>query len=64
MPGDPSLSIIPRDPKFRGFRDYIISFFGLDRSQWEQFVVYLQKLVTFDWGISYLPAPRRGHPPP
>ena len=53
MPGDPSLSIVPRDPKFRGFRDYIISSFGLDRPQWEQFVIYLQKLVTFDWGISY-----------
>jgi len=53
MPGDPSLSIIPRDPKFRGLRDYMISFFGLDRPQWEQFVIYLQKLFTFDWGVSY-----------
>lgn len=53
MPGDPALSIVPRDPKFRGFRDYMISFFGLNRPQWEQFVIYLQKLVTFDWGISY-----------
>jgi peptide/nickel transport system permease protein len=53
MPGDPSLSIIPRDPKFRGLRDYMISFFGLNRPQWDQFVIYLQRLVTFDWGVSY-----------
>ena len=53
MPGDPSLSIIPRDPKFRGLRDYMISFFGLDRPQWEQFVIYLQRLFTLDWGVSY-----------
>ncbi|TMA08661.1 MAG: ABC transporter permease [Methanobacteriota archaeon] len=53
MPGDPSLSIIPRDPKFRGLRDYMISFFGLDRPQWEQFVIYLQRLFTLDWGLSY-----------
>lgn len=53
MPGDPSLSIVPREPKYEGFRDYVISFFGLDRPQWEQFVIYLQKLFTFDWGISY-----------
>jgi peptide/nickel transport system permease protein len=53
MPGDPSLAIIPRDPKFRGLRDYMISFFGLDRPQWEQFVIYLQRLFTLDWGLSY-----------
>lgn len=53
MPGDPSLSIVPRDPKFRGFRDYVIAFFGLDRPQWEQFGIYLQKLFTLDWGTSY-----------
>lgn len=53
MPGDPSLSIIPRDPKFRALRGYVISFFGLDRPPWEQFVIYLQKLFTLDWGISY-----------
>jgi len=53
MPGDPSLSIVPRDPKFRALRGYVISFFGLDRPPWEQFVIYLQKLFTLDWGISY-----------
>ncbi len=53
MPGDPSLSIVPREPKYIGFRDYVIQFFGLDKSQWEQFLIYLQKLFTLDWGISY-----------
>lgn len=53
MPGDPSLSIVPREPKYIGFRDYVISHFGLDRPPWEQFVIYLQRLFTLDWGVSY-----------
>ncbi len=53
MPGSPELSIVPREPKYLGFRQYVISLFGLDKSPWEQFVIYLQRLVTLDWGISY-----------
>ena len=53
MPGSADLAIIPRDPKYAGFRQYQIAQFGLDKTPLEQFVIYLQKLFTFDWGISY-----------
>ena len=53
MPGSADLAIIPRDPKYAGFRQYQIAQFGLDKTPLEQFVIYLQKLVTFDWGVSY-----------
>lgn len=53
MPGSPDLAIIPRDPKYQGFRDYQIAQFGLDKTPLEQFVIYLQKLFTLDWGVSY-----------
>jgi peptide/nickel transport system permease protein len=54
MPGSADLAIIPRDPKYQGFRQYQIAQFGLDKTPLEQFVIYLQKLVTLDWGKSYL----------
>lgn len=54
MPGDPKLSLCPRDPHYVGFCQYNIKFFGLDKPAWEQFLIYLQKLVTLDWGTSYL----------
>jgi peptide/nickel transport system permease protein len=27
--------------------------YGIDKSKWEQYTIYLKKLVTFDWGTSY-----------
>jgi len=53
MPGSADLAIIPRDPKYQGFRQYQIAQFGLDKTPLEQFVIYLQKLFTLDWGVSY-----------
>lgn len=53
MPGSADLAIVPRDPKYVGFREYQIALFGLDKSPVEQFLIYLQRLFTFDWGISY-----------
>ena len=53
MPGQADLAIIPRDPKYQGFRQYQIAQFGLDKTPLEQFVIYLQKLFTLDWGVSY-----------
>jgi peptide/nickel transport system permease protein len=53
MPGSPDLAIIPRDPKYAAYRGYQIAFFGLDKSPLEQFGIYLQRLFTLDWGVSY-----------
>lgn len=53
MPGDPSRSLIPHDPKYAGLAQYNITLFGLDKSPWDQFVTYLQNTVTFQWGYSY-----------
>jgi len=53
MPGTSDLAIVPRDPKYEGFREYQIALFGLDKSPLEQFMIYLQKLFTLDWGISF-----------
>src|SRR5436309_2859429 len=53
MPGDPALSLTPRDPKYQGLAEYNRQLFGFDKPPWEQFVIYLQRTVTLDWGISY-----------
>ena len=53
MPGDPALSLTPRDPKYQGLAEYNRELFGFDKPPWEQFVIYLQRTVTLDWGISY-----------
>jgi len=53
MPGSSDLAIVPRDPKYAGFREYQIALFGLDKPPLEQFMIYLQKLFTLDWGVSY-----------
>src|SRR5438445_327077 len=53
MPGDPALSLNPRDPKYQGLAEYNRELFGFDKPPWEQFVIYLQRTVTLDWGISY-----------
>src|SRR6059036_2663410 len=53
MPGDPALSLTPRDPKYQGLAEYNRELFGFDKPPWEQFFIYLQRTVTLDWGISY-----------
>jgi peptide/nickel transport system permease protein len=53
MPGSADLAIVPREAKYQGFREYQIAKFGLDKPLLEQFVIYLQRLLTFDWGLSY-----------
>jgi peptide/nickel transport system permease protein len=54
MPGDPILSLCPHNPNTAAFCSYNRRFFGLDQPAWSQFVIYLQKLVTLDWGTSYV----------
>ncbi|HYM39295.1 MAG TPA: ABC transporter permease [Thermoplasmata archaeon] len=53
MPGNPGLTLTPHDPKYAGVAALNREIFGLDKPPWDQFVIYLQKLVTGDWGISY-----------
>src|SRR3989449_373279 len=53
MPGDPALSLTPRDPKYQGLAEYNRELFGFDKPPWEQFAIYLQRTVTLDWGVSY-----------
>ncbi len=53
MPGNPVLSLVPRDPKYAALAKYNYQLFGLDKPAWEQFLIYLQRLFSFDWGTSY-----------
>ncbi|HYS73496.1 MAG TPA: ABC transporter permease [Thermoplasmata archaeon] len=53
MPGDPILSQCPHNPQFAASCQYDYTFFGLDLPPWQQFLIYLQKLFTLDWGVSY-----------
>ena len=53
MPGNPALSITPRDPRYGDLINYNFRLFGLDRSPGEQFLIYLQRTITLDWGVSY-----------
>src|SRR2546428_5044895 len=53
MPGDPILSQCPHNAQYSASCAYDYSFFGLDLPPWQQFVIYLQKLFTLDWGVSY-----------
>jgi len=46
MPGDPALSLTPRDPKYQGLAEYNRELFGFDKPPWEQFFIYLQRTVT------------------
>ncbi len=54
MPGDPKLSLCPRAPAYVNYCSYNIQFFGLDQPAWVQFLVYLQRLFTLNWGTSYV----------
>lgn len=53
MPGNPQISLCPHQPQYVNFCNYNIQFFGLDKPAWEQFLIYLQRLFTLDWGTSY-----------
>jgi peptide/nickel transport system permease protein len=53
MPGDPALSLTPRDPKYQGLAEYNRELFGFGKPPLEQFAIYLQRTFTLDWGISY-----------
>ena len=53
MPGNAEANIAPHNPQYAGYAAENIRIFGLDKPPWEQFLIYLQKTFTFDWGISY-----------
>src|SRR5438093_12693056 len=53
MPGDPALSLTPRDPKYQGLAGYNRELFGFDKPPWEQFAIYLQRTATLDWRSCY-----------
>ena len=53
MPGDPNLSLAPRNRQFIGLVEYNRQLFGLDKSPLDQFLIYLRNTVTLDWGYSY-----------
>lgn len=53
MPGDPVQSII--DPRFSPeAKAALKKLYGLDKSVTTQFLVYLKRTVTFDFGLSFL----------
>ncbi len=53
MPGDPTHTLIPRDPKYQGLAEYNIQLFGLDKSPLDQFLTYLKNTFELNWGYSY-----------
>jgi peptide/nickel transport system permease protein len=55
MPQDPALLMIPRSPTLDTERIYQenIELFGLDKSKWEQFYLYVTNTFKLDWGVSY-----------
>ena len=54
MPGVPILGNCPRGVQYTQLCEYNALQFGLNLPPWEQFLVYLQKLFTLDWGTSYV----------
>jgi len=53
MPGDPTLNFL--SPTFNEeMRAALLRGFGLDRPLWEQYLIYLGKLLTGDFGQSFL----------
>ncbi|MDD4364321.1 MAG: ABC transporter permease [Synergistales bacterium] len=53
MPGDPVASLI--DPRFSPeSKEALRKAYGLDRPQAEQFLLYLRRTVTFDFGLSFI----------
>jgi peptide/nickel transport system permease protein len=59
MPGDPINNMVPKDPKFDASIKWdLVDRFHLNDSLPQQYVYYLYKTVTLDWGVSYM-APER-----
>ncbi len=54
MPGNPALTLCPRSPQYVQYCAYNTKLWGLDQPPWTQFVIYLEKLFTLDWGTSYV----------
>jgi peptide/nickel transport system permease protein len=55
MPGDPSLQMIPRDPKFDpSLKWQLVERFHLNDSIVEQLGWYMYNTVTLNWGTSYM----------
>ncbi len=53
MPGDPTLNFL--SPSFsEETRAALLKSFGLDRSMWQQYLIYLGHLARFDLGVSFL----------
>ncbi len=53
MPGNPAVSLTPHLPQYQGLQDYNTALFGLDKPEWQQFLIYLERTVTLNWGTSY-----------
>lgn len=53
MPGNPEANLAPHNPQYAGFLQENIRVFGLDKPQWQQFLIYLENTFTLNWGISY-----------
>lgn len=53
MPGNAVISLTPHDPKYEGLAAYNRQLFGLDKPPWMQFLIYLEKTFTLDWGLSF-----------
>jgi peptide/nickel transport system permease protein len=55
MPGDPSLQMIPRDPKFDPeLKWQLVDRFHLNDSMTQQLGWYMYNTVTLNWGTSYM----------
>lgn len=53
MPGDAVSSIV--DPSFSPeAKENLRTIYGLDRPLWEQFVIYIRQMLTFNFGLSFM----------
>ena len=52
MPGDPVSTVL--DPRFSPqAKAELEALYGLDRPLWVQFLIYLRRTATFDFGLSF-----------
>lgn len=53
MPGDPASTIM--DPSFSPeAKERLRQLYGLDLPLWKQFIVYIRRMITFDFGLSFM----------
>ena len=53
LPGDATLQVI--SPAMdESVQKRMKEAFGLDKSLWQQYLIYLKNLITFDWGRSFV----------